>query len=59
MELLSRDYPIKDVCAIMGVSRAGYYKWKRRGKSTRAIDRETLLADSLLLEGDASAAGAA
>ena len=59
MELLSRDYPIKDVCAIMGVSRAGYYKWKRRGKSTRAIDRETLLAGSLLLEGDAPAAGAA
>lgn len=58
MELLSRDYPIKDVCAIMGVSRAGYYKWKRRGKSTRAIDREKLLADSLLLEGDARAAGA-
>ena len=29
----------------MNVSRAGYYKWKRRGKSTRAIDREKLLAD--------------
>ena len=29
----------------MGVSRAGYYKWKKRGKSTRALDREKLLAD--------------
>lgn len=29
----------------MGVSRSGYYKWKKRGKSTRAIDRDKLLAD--------------
>lgn len=43
--MLSRDNSIKDLCALMNVSRAGYYKWKRRGKSTRAIDREKLLAD--------------
>lgn len=57
MELLSRDYPIKDVCAIMGVSRAGYYKWKRRGKSTRAIDREKLLADVRRVHADHSTHG--
>lgn len=27
----------------MGVSRAGYYKWKARGRSTRAVNRERLL----------------
>lgn len=43
--MLSRDYSVREVCSIMGVSRAGYYKWKKRGKSTRAIDREKLLAD--------------
>ena len=43
--MLSRDYTIQEICDIMGVSRSGYYKWKRRGKSTRAIDREKLLSD--------------
>lgn len=45
MDILARDYGISDVCSIMGVSRSGFYKWKKRGKSTRATDREKLLAD--------------
>lgn len=57
MELLSRDCPIKDVCDIMGVSRSGYYKWKKRGKSTRAIDREKLLADVRRVHEDHSTHG--
>lgn len=39
------EYNVQDVCAMMGVSRAGYYKWKARGKSTRAINRERLPAE--------------
>lgn len=27
---MSRDYAVKDICRMMGVSRAGYYKWKNR-----------------------------
>ena len=57
VELLSRDYPIKDVCAIMGVSRAGFYKWRKRGKSTRAIDREKLLSDVARIHGEHSTHG--
>lgn len=41
--MLSRDFSVQDVCACMCVSRAGYYKWKARGKSTRAVNREKLL----------------
>lgn len=41
--MLSRDFSIQEICAAMGVSRAGYYKWKARGQSTRAINREKLL----------------
>jgi putative transposase len=37
------EYNVQDVCEVMGLSRAGYYKWKARGKSTRAINREKLL----------------
>ena len=31
------------MCAIMGVSRAGYYKWKKRLPSTRDISREKMI----------------
>ena len=35
--LLSRDYDVKDLCLLMGVSRAGYYKWKKQDRSKRRI----------------------
>ena len=44
MDLLSRDNPIKDICALMGVSRAGYYKWKNREPSPRDTKREEVIA---------------
>lgn len=44
VDLLSRDNPIRDICALMGVSRAGYYKWKNRGPSPRDTKREEIVA---------------
>ena len=41
--MLSRDFAITDICAMMGVSRAGYYKWKRRDSSTRDLNREAMV----------------
>jgi Transposase and inactivated derivatives len=41
--MLSRDFAIADICALMGVSRAGYYKWKHRKPSTRDINRDSLV----------------
>ena len=41
--MLSRDFSVQEVCRAMGVSRAGYYKWKARGRSSRAVNREKLL----------------
>ena len=35
---------MQDLCALMGVSRSGYYKWKKRDKSKRDIKREELIA---------------
>ena len=43
MDLLSRDYAIRDICSLMGVSRAGYYKWKKRPPSKRDINREKMI----------------
>ena len=35
---------MQDLCALMGVSRSGYYKWKKRDKSDRDIKREEMIA---------------
>ena len=42
MDLPSRDYTIRDVCSLMGVSRVGYYKWKKRPPSKRDINRKKM-----------------
>lgn len=42
--MLSRDYAVKDLCDIMGVSRAGYYKWKNHWPSPRDNKREDVIA---------------
>ena len=41
--MLSRDYPVKDICEMMDVSRSGYYKWLRRAPSDRDINREAMV----------------
>lgn len=44
VELLPRDYEVQELCSLMGVSRSGYYKWKKRDKSTRDLKREEVIA---------------
>ena len=41
--MLSRDCAVKDLCDIMGVSRAGYYKWKNHKPSPRDNKREDVI----------------
>jgi hypothetical protein len=42
--MLSREYDVKELCDLMGVSRAGYYKWKKRGKPAYQDKREQVIA---------------
>ena len=42
--MLSREYDVKELCDLMGVSRAGFYKWKKRGKPTYQDKRELVIA---------------
>lgn len=42
--MLSRDYDVKELCSLMGVSRSGYYKWKKREPSERDLNRENMIA---------------
>lgn len=43
VDMLSQEYPVKDICKMMGVSRSGYYKWLRREPSSREINREFMV----------------
>jgi len=38
-------YPLLKICRALEVSKSGYYAWKRRPKSRRAIDNEQLLIE--------------
>ena len=40
---MSRDNPIKDLCELMGVSRAGYYKWLKHKPTIRDHRREEIV----------------
>ncbi len=42
--MLSREYDVKELCELMGVSRAGYYKWKNRGRPAYQDKREQVIA---------------
>lgn len=42
--MLSKDYDVKTLCGLMGVSRQGYYKWKSRGKPAYEDKRTQVLA---------------
>ena len=44
VDILCREYSVKALCEVMGISRSGYYKWKKRGKSDRDIQRRELIA---------------
>ena len=41
---MSKEYDVKELCELMGVSRAGYYKWKNRGKPAYEDKRQLVLA---------------
>jgi putative transposase len=50
--MLSRDYNINQLCDFMGVSRSGYYKWKKHKPSSRDIDREEMIKMVSNVHGD-------
>lgn len=36
-------YRVRSLCAALGVSRSGYYEWRDRRPSRRAVDNQRLL----------------
>ena len=43
IDTLSREYDVKELCELMGVSRSGYYKWRKRDKSSQEKRREEMI----------------
>ena len=39
------DYPIQVMCAVLGVSRSGYYDWASRPESARAVEDRAVAAE--------------
>lgn len=37
VEELSKDYPVRELCAVLGVTRSGYYQWGRTQESAREL----------------------
>jgi putative transposase len=42
IERLSVQYPVKDCCLALNVSRSGYYQWKEANESARALEEREL-----------------
>lgn len=42
-------FPIEKMCKVLGVSRSGYYSWKQRKPSKRAIEEEKLMEQIRLI----------
>jgi transposase InsO family protein len=38
-------WPVRTICAVLGVSVSGYYAWRRRPESKRSIENRALLDD--------------
>jgi len=45
VEELSKDYPVRELCTVLGVTRSGYYKWHRGQESARQLANRLLGLD--------------
>ena len=46
------DYPVRIMCEVLDVSRAGYYAWRSRPESARSAENRELLADIQQIHSD-------
>jgi putative transposase len=42
---LSQDYPVRALCAVLGVSRSGYYGWRQGAETSRQVANRRLVQE--------------
>jgi transposase InsO family protein len=45
VEELSKDYPVRELCRVLGVTRSGYYRWRRAQESAGQLANRLLKVD--------------
>ena len=45
IEEFSKEYPLRDLCAALEVSRSGYYAWRNRSETARGVANRLLSAE--------------
>ena len=45
IEALAKDYPVRELCAVLQVSRSGYYGWYQGQETTRAVANRQLVEE--------------
>ena len=45
IEEFSKEYPLRDLCAALEVSRSGYYAWRNRSETARGVANRLLTAE--------------
>ena len=47
-------WPVRTICAVLGISTSGYYAWRRRPESRRAVENRSLLAEIRRMHAESS-----
>ncbi|MEE1038350.1 MAG: hypothetical protein U0K95_04210 [Eubacterium sp.] len=47
---MRKDYPVTELCTIMGVNRSSYYNWKARKGSKNRYEKDREMLTELLTE---------
>ena len=40
----TKKYPVKKLCATLGINRSSYYKWSKREPSTKQLENEEIIS---------------
>ena len=46
IEAMAKDYPVRELCAVLGVTRSGYYGWRNGQETAREVGNR-LLAEEI------------
>jgi transposase InsO family protein len=45
IEAMAKDYPVRELCAVLGVTRSGYYGWRNGQESARELANRLLVEE--------------